>query len=79
MDNPCVGDVVEISFDDHCEDSDKVLPFVVYGVVSKVNTRTLAINSWCNAKHPSRIDHNVKTFAISRGSVTGVEVLKRKS
>ena len=78
MDTPERGDVVSVWVWDHAEDSGKVLPFVVFGVVSKINRREIVVNSWANKKNPSRRDHNVKTFAISRGSVTGLEVLKRK-
>jgi len=77
---PKVGDVVEVEFLDHVENSDTPLPCIVYGRVRKLTEATIAIESW-TFDEPSGVSHhdfdNRKVWGLIRDAVLRIEVLKR--
>ena len=65
------GDVVEVHFADHCEDSHRLLDCTVWGQVIIYNAPTLVIRSWsCDGLH------NCKDWAIDTRTASRVRILR---
>ncbi len=69
-DNPKVGDLIEICFEDHCEDSHELMHTRVWGKVVRKTRRTLVVRSW-----EAEGEHNCKDWAIDRRTVEGLRVI----
>jgi len=65
-----VGDIVEVRFMDHCEDSRELMPTIVWGKVSTRSRTTLVVCSW-----DADGDHNRKLWAIDRRTIDAIRVL----
>ena len=63
---PRKGDVVEIHFLDHVEDSHEPLLFYLYGRLIKVDKKYVVVESWAFPKVGGAEEgsENVKTFTI---------------
>ena len=68
---PKVGAIVEVRFDDHCEDGDAI-PCIVWGRLTKRDRKCLTIVSW----EADGSDYNEKRWTIVRKAVTSIVELK---
>lgn len=75
-----IGDVVAITFLDHCEDShseddNEPLAFYVFGKVGAKRKRAITVDCWCYVNKNAERDHNVKSFTIVKSAITDVKIL----
>lgn len=66
---PKKGDVVEVTFLDHAEDSRDVLPFQVWGRVVRRSKDSLTIGVWLHRDAPGCRDSNTRTFTLVKRAV----------
>ena len=78
---PKPGDIVRIEFLDHAQDSDDVLLFECFGRIEKITKQAIVVYHWRYvndidraADHNTR--HNEEKFAIAKGVIKNVRVLK---
>ena len=72
-----IGDEVKITFQDHAQDSNNLLLFNVYGIISRVTRSSVTINSWDYAGMISEEpNYNTTMFTIIRDTIVGVKYLK---
>ena len=65
------GQVVEVEFLDHVEDSSTPLLFTLYGRIVKVDRKYLVVESWSYTDRDGDDgDTNVKTWTIVRSTIT---------
>lgn len=69
------GDECRIVFDDHVEDSDTPLRFIVWGRVRKVGRSSITVDSWAfeNPDDENNTDHNVKRFTIVKRAIVSAD------
>jgi len=73
----CRGQVLAVEFDDHCEDDDEPMRFIVYGRVACVSRRHLVLDSWAHVDpERERDDGNVKRWTIVRSAIVRVDWLE---
>lgn len=75
------GDVVEVTFWDHVEDSHlegdgKPLQCRVWGRVARKSKDHLLVACWDYATRKGKPDHNVKTFSILCNAIIYLDKLK---
>jgi len=73
-----LGDVVAITFRDHCQGSDEPVTFIAYGRVSAKNKEFVTVDAWAYAHEYAARDQNIERFCILRSAIKKVEVLKRR-
>jgi len=77
-----IGDVVAITFLDHCEDGDGdgAMAFVVYGRVLKNSRVFFMVESWTyedpDADRSRDSKDSVKSFTIVKSAVSAVDILR---
>jgi len=67
---PVIGDVIEVQFVDHVEDSHRLMHTTVWGRVIKISSKRLVVRSW-----EAEGKHNCKDWAIVRSTIESVSVL----
>jgi hypothetical protein len=73
------GQVVAVTFLDHCEGGGTPLQFTVYGRLLTMNETALTVASWIYADlavHADPNDPNIQSFTILRSTVQALRVLK---
>ena len=77
---PTIGDLVEIIFWDHAEQSKDALLFEVYGRISNITKKAYIIRAWGYVKEVDRAgDGNIdneNTYAIVKRAIDSIRVLK---
>ena len=71
----CVGDVVAITFCDHCQGGRELLRFTVYGRVAHIENSFISVNCWEYAADPDADDDNVDCYTIARAAIETVQRL----
>ena len=75
---PKRGDIVEVRFDDHTLNGDKVTGCTAYGRVHSFTKRKLTIDCWHLSKGSDRTPvDDTECFTILRAAITGIWRLKR--
>ena len=70
------GSIMAVTFDDHVEDGDAPISFVVFGRISKVAKTHICIDSWVYADSNEKHDSNEKRFTILRKVITRAKKLE---
>ena len=77
---PTVGDIVEIVFLDHAENSKDVLLFEVYGRLIKITSKGYLVKSWGYVREVDQAadsnTDNENWYAIVKKAVQSIRVLK---
>ena len=71
---PRLNDIIQVTFQDHVEDSDETIRCVVYGKLVKKNNSTLTVECW-TCTDPVVNEDNNKRFSIVRRAIEFVEIL----
>ena len=77
---PKVGDLVEVIFYDHAQNSKDVLLFEMFGRVTKITKKGYLIHTWRYLKEVDRAvdtrDDNEDWFAIVKSAIESIRILK---
>ena len=75
---PVIGDIVEIKFWDHAENSKDALLFVVIGRVSNITKRAYIVHAWqyVNATDKAADDNDANElwFAIVKSAIDDIRI-----
>lgn len=64
-----LGDIIKVTFDDHCEDGDKPMVFVVYGVLTKRASKYIIVKNWTTLGDAATDHANNKRWVIIRSCI----------
>ena len=69
------GDIVEVDFYDHAQDSEEALVFRVWGRVCKVEKKHIVVQVWA---HPDNMENDNQTeyYSIIKSCIISSRVLK---
>lgn len=71
-----VGDVVEVIFDDHIMNSDKIHKYTAYGRIHIINDKQITIDCWHPVTDGPRVlKDEVECFTLMRRAVYEINVL----
>ena len=77
---PTVGDLVEVVFLDHAENSKDALLFEVYGRITGITRKAYLIRAWGYVREVDRAGdgnpENENSYAIVKKAVESIRVLK---
>ena len=72
-----IGDEVKITFQDHAQDSNNLLLFNVYGIISAVTKSSVTINSWdAEGMISEEPNYNTTMYTLVRNAIVNVKYLK---
>lgn len=71
---PAIGDILHITFLDHCEDGSEAMAFEVFGRLLKKDKNGYHIGVWIVADHQQHPTEE-KTYFILRRAVTSLSIL----
>lgn len=71
---PIVGDIVQILFDDHCENMDRHVEVEAFGRVSRIDRKSLTISGW-NLPDETDVGNGSTIWTILRGVINVCNVL----
>lgn len=69
------GDEVRIRFLDHVEDGQEAIDFTVWGRISLLTKRTIAVECWAYTDLEEQDKHNVKMFTIVKKAILALHVM----
>lgn len=71
------GDTVRITFDDHCQHSDRLMRFVVHGRIASCRGKRVVVEGWTFAdpRQTENASYNITKWAIGKALITKVEQL----
>jgi hypothetical protein len=77
---PVIGDIVEVVFWDHAENSKDALLFEVFGRIMGITSKAILVRSWGYVKEVDRAGDgntdNENSYAIVKKAIDSIRVLK---
>ena len=75
------NDIVRVVFDDHVQNGDKLMRFVVYGRLASQRGNKVVVEGWTFLRQKDRenLGHNITKWAIAKSCIVSMEKLYVKA